>query len=165
MADADNGPNSSDVWQERASPAPRATGEWLVKFMLAEGWAVPMLSRFTYLADDPYAVHLEFHLAMKNPVRWAFAREILIEGVLRSTGRGDVRAWPTYEDTLWLCLHNLEGEALVEMPIAPLNDWLERTYELVSPGQEHRHQALDADTWLWHLVNDKRPDGGEGKHR
>lgn len=41
---------------------------------------------------------------ISNPVRWTFARELILNGLFEPTGDGDLHVWP--------CLHT-EGAALV----------------------------------------------------
>ncbi|WP_019356491.1 SsgA family sporulation/cell division regulator [Streptomyces sp. AA1529] len=165
MADTGNRPNHSEVFGEDASSGPCVTGEWQVSLVLSDEWAAPLPAQFTYSAEDPYAVRLDFYLTMANPISWVFARELLIAGALRSSGQGDVRAWPTYDDMICLCLNSRDGEALLEMPVAPLIDWLERTYQLVPPGREHAHQPLDADTLLRRLLDEQSPDAAAPEGR
>ena len=45
-----------------------------------------MPARLTYRTDDPYAVHVTFHIGSDSPVNWTFARELLVEGVFRPCG-------------------------------------------------------------------------------
>src|SRR5690349_12653864 len=43
-----------------------------------------------YDPSDPYAVRFTFHLPGDAPVTWVFARELLLDGISRPTGEGDV---------------------------------------------------------------------------
>ncbi|MEU5213754.1 SsgA family sporulation/cell division regulator [Streptomyces sp. NPDC020742] len=114
--------------------------------VLAPDRSIPVPARLTYRSDDPYAVHVTFHIGSDTPVEWTFARELLVEGVFRPCGEGDVRVWPTKVDgrsLVCLALDSPEGEALVEAPAAAVSAWLERTLRVVPPGTEHRHLGLD----------------------
>ncbi|MEU5834804.1 SsgA family sporulation/cell division regulator [Streptomyces diacarni] len=159
MADTGDRPTDSTISGGEPPSNSCTTGEWQVSLVLSDTWAAPLPARFTYRADDPYAVRLDFYLAMAKPVHWTFARELLIAGRLRSVGQGDVRAWPTWGDKVCLCLNTHDGEALLEIPDAPLSKWLERTYQLVLPGREHEHQSFDADALLRHLSAEGSPGG------
>ncbi|MFJ4415808.1 SsgA family sporulation/cell division regulator [Streptomyces sp. NPDC088925] len=113
--------------------------------------AVP--ARLTYRTDDPYAVHILFHLNSESPVAWTFSRELLIEGVFRPSGHGDVRVWPAKEDgreTVRVALTSPDGEALVQVPALPMTAWLERTLRLVPPGTEG--ELLGMEEGLEHLL-------------
>ncbi|MDN3293682.1 SsgA family sporulation/cell division regulator [Streptomyces ficellus] len=107
---------------------------------------IPVPARLTYRTDDPYAVHITFHLGSDVPVHWTLARELLVEGVFRPCGHGDVRVWPTTLDgraVVLMALSSPEGEALLEAPAAPVSAWLERTLRVVEPGTEAGRLDLD----------------------
>jgi hypothetical protein len=99
--------------------------------------AVP--ARLRYRTDDPYAVHVSFHIRTDAPVHWTFARELLIEGLFRPCGQGDVRVWPTRTEgrpVVCLALSSPDGDALLEAPTHVVSAWLERTLRAVPPGAE-----------------------------
>ncbi|KOT86250.1 sporulation protein SsgA [Streptomyces sp. NRRL F-5755] len=138
--------------------------------------SIPVPARLTYRTDDPYAVHVTFHIGSDAPVNWTFARELLVEGVFRPCGNGDVRVWPTKVDgrsVVCMALSSPDGEALLEAPAAAVSAWLERTLRVVPPGSEHEHLGLDKglsalfamasrdDLWLsgpW--PSDESPEAG-----
>ncbi|WP_030614394.1 SsgA family sporulation/cell division regulator [Streptomyces sclerotialus] len=136
--------------------------------------AVP--ARLTYRTDDPYAVHVAFHIGSDSPVNWTFARELLVEGVFRPCGHGDVRVWPTKVEgrsLVCMALSSPDGDALLEAPATAVSAWLERTLRVVPPGTEEEHLGIDKglsellapaardDLWLrdpW--PSDESPEGG-----
>jgi hypothetical protein len=127
--------------------------ELRVNLILSPQHSVPVPARFSYLADDPYAVHVTFHLGQDTPVTWVFARELLVEGVFRACGQGDVRIWPTRLDgrnAICLALSSPAGDALLEAPAGPVAAWLERTLRRVPPGREDA--GLDVDGALAALL-------------
>ncbi|MFI6011475.1 SsgA family sporulation/cell division regulator [Streptomyces sp. NPDC051243] len=108
------------------------------------GVAVP--ARLSYHSDDPYAVHITFHINSENPVYWTFSRDLLVEGVFRPCGHGDVRVWPTKVEgrgVVLMALSSPDGDALLEAPAAPLSAWLERTLRVVPPGTEGEQLGID----------------------
>ncbi|WP_407552776.1 SsgA family sporulation/cell division regulator [Streptomyces sp. Pv4-95] len=108
--------------------------------------SIPVPARLTYRTDDPYAVHVTFHIGSDTPVDWTFARELLVEGVFRQCGHGDVRIWPTKQDgrsLVCMVLSSPDGDALLEAPAAAVSAWLERTLRAVPPGSEQDHLSLD----------------------
>ncbi|WP_030679503.1 SsgA family sporulation/cell division regulator [Streptomyces rimosus] len=108
--------------------------------------SIPVPARLTYRTDDPYAVHVTFHVGSDAPVNWTFARELLVEGVFRPCGHGDVRVWPTKVEgrsLVCMALSSPDGEALLEAPAAAVSAWLERTLRVVPPGSEQEHLGLD----------------------
>lgn len=103
-------------------------------------------ARLEYRTGDPYAVHVTFHLGSHAPVTWAFARDLLVEGVFRPSGHGDVRIWPTKSggrSVVCLALSSPDGDALLEAPSAPVAAWLERTLRVVPPGSEHMRLRMN----------------------
>ncbi|MEU0391244.1 SsgA family sporulation/cell division regulator [Streptomyces sp. NPDC006208] len=106
--------------------------------------AVP--TRLTYRTADPYAVHISFHIHSEHPVNWTFARELLVEGVFRPSGDGDVRLWPTKRNgcnVILLALSSPDGEALLEASSEVVSAWLERTLRVIPPGCESERLGID----------------------
>ncbi|MER5443222.1 SsgA family sporulation/cell division regulator [Streptomyces sp. NPDC002790] len=117
-----------------------------LKLVLSPERSIPVPARLTYRTDDPYAVHVTFHIGSHHPVNWTFARELLVEGVFRPCGHGDVRVWPTKVDgrsVVLVALSSPDGDALLEMPTAQVSAWLERTLRAVPPGTEADQLGID----------------------
>ncbi|MFE7131172.1 SsgA family sporulation/cell division regulator [Streptomyces sp. NPDC057638] len=117
-----------------------------LNLVLSPERSVPVPARLIYRTDDPFAVHITFHIGSDHPVRWTFARELLIEGVFRPCGHGDVRVWPTKVDgrsVVLMALSSPDGEALLEAPALTVSAWLERTLRIVPPGTEADRLRLD----------------------
>ncbi|MGW1984288.1 SsgA family sporulation/cell division regulator [Streptomyces collinus] len=117
-----------------------------LKLVLSPDRSVPVPARLGYRSDDPYAVHVTFHIDSEHPVDWTFARELLVEGVFRPCGHGDVRVWPTKVDgrgVVLMALSSPDGDALLEAPAAQVSAWLERTLRAVPPGSEAGRLGLD----------------------
>ena len=127
--------------------------ELTVSLVLAPDRSVPVPALLLYRAADPYAVHITFHLGQDSPVTWVFARDLLVEGVFRACGHGDVRVWPTRVEgrsVMCLALSSPAGDALIEAPSGVLASWLERSLRLVPAGREE--DALDLDGALAALL-------------
>ncbi|MET9498205.1 SsgA family sporulation/cell division regulator [Streptomyces sp. NPDC006552] len=117
-----------------------------LQLVLSPERSIPVPARLTYRTDDPYAVHITFHLGSEHPVHWTFARELLVEGVFRPCGHGDVRIWPTKVDgrsVVLMALSSPDGDALLEAPTVPVSAWLERTLRVVPPGSEAGQLGID----------------------
>ncbi|MBB5117772.1 hypothetical protein FHS36_001178 [Streptomyces eurocidicus] len=117
-----------------------------LNLVLSPDRSIPVPARLSYRSADPYAVHISFHVTSDSPVNWTFARELLVEGVFRPSGHGDVRVWPTHTDgrsLVCMALSSPDGEALLEAPASPVAAWLERTLRAVAPGSEPERLALD----------------------
>jgi hypothetical protein len=91
-------------------------------------------------------VHITFHLGSDHPVTWTFARELLVEGVFRPCGHGDVRIWPTKVEgrsVILMAISSPDGDALLEASAAVVSAWLERTLRVVPPGSEAERLGID----------------------
>ncbi len=117
-----------------------------LKLILSPERIIPVPARLTYRTDDPYAVHIAFHIGSRHPVHWTFARELLVEGVFRPCGHGDVRVWPTRTNgrgVVLMALSSPDGEALLEAPAGAVSAWLERVLRVVPPGSESDRLGID----------------------
>jgi hypothetical protein len=117
-----------------------------LRLVLSPERAVAVPARLSYRTDDPYAVHIAFHINSEVPVHWTFARELLVEGVFRPCGQGDVRVWPTKTEgrgVVLMALSSPDGDALLEAPAAQVSAWLERTLRVVPPGTEGEQLGID----------------------
>ncbi|WP_338898018.1 SsgA family sporulation/cell division regulator [Streptomyces sp. TG1A-60] len=117
-----------------------------LRLVLSPERSIPVPARLGYRGDDPYAVHITFHVTSDRPVRWTFARELLVEGVFRPCGSGDVRVWPTKvagRGVVLVALSSPDGDALLEAPAAAVSAWLERTLRVVPPGAESDMLRID----------------------
>ncbi|WP_415952058.1 SsgA family sporulation/cell division regulator [Streptomyces sp. KLOTTS4A1] len=117
-----------------------------LRLVLSPERSIPVPARLTYRTDDPYAVHVTFHVNTDQPVNWTFARELLVEGVFRPCGHGDVRIWPTKVEgrsVVLMALSSPDGDALLEAPSTAVSAWLERTLRVVPPGAETDQLGID----------------------
>ncbi|MDH6127592.1 SsgA family sporulation/cell division regulator [Kitasatospora sp. GP82] len=94
---------------------------------------------------DPYAIRFTFHLPGDAPVTWVFARELLLDGISRPTGEGDVHIRPVGEELseVRVVLRSPDGDALLRTSAPPLIAFLARTDRLVPMGQEFTGGDLD----------------------
>lgn len=109
-----------------------------------------------YDRADPYAVSMAFPPPATLEgveVSWAFARELLAEGVEGPAGVGDVRLRPYGIDRTVVEFHAPEGVAMVHVRTAELRRFLERSQQVVPRGREHRY--LDWDAKLARLLRDQ----------
>ncbi|MGZ4594025.1 MAG: SsgA family sporulation/cell division regulator [Actinomycetes bacterium] len=106
-----------------------------------------------YDVTDPYAITARFWPDSSGPVTWVFARELLSVGLDGAAGEGDVRifsSWPGARDSVFIALTSHEGEALIQLPISQVADFLSTTYILCAPGEEDGH--LDTDRAIAQLL-------------
>ncbi len=118
--------------------------------------AVPLSMTLAYEPDDPYAVHLTFWPGLE-PTTWIFARDLLVEGMDRWAGIGDVRIWPlkflTYP-AIAVAVSSHDGDALFELPAIPVRLFLAEVAKEVPPGTESSH--VDIDGLIKLLCEDKQ---------
>ncbi|MFI5685688.1 SsgA family sporulation/cell division regulator [Streptomyces sp. NPDC051636] len=117
-----------------------------LRLILSPERSIPVPARLGYRSDDPYAVHIAFHTTSEQPVNWTFSRGLLVEGVFRPSGQGDVRVWPAKVEgrsVVVMALSSPDGDALLQAPAAQLSAWLERTLRVVPPGSEGGQLGLD----------------------
>ncbi|MFJ9848180.1 SsgA family sporulation/cell division regulator [Streptomyces sp. NPDC101150] len=106
--------------------------------------AVPAVLQ--YRPADPLAVRISFppEISLDGAaVDWAFARELLDEGLRGPAGRGDVRIRPYGRDRTVMEFHADEGVAMVQMKTADLRLFLARSYAAVPAGQEGAQSAVE----------------------
>jgi hypothetical protein len=99
--------------------------------------AVPVKVELRYDTRDPYAVVAAFRTGRAGWVEWVFARDLLADGLIAEAGNGDVRIRPAVDDP--------------EASAQELADFLDRTYDVVVPGNEHLW--VDVDEALTHLIS------------
>lgn len=120
--------------------------ELTLDLVLSPEQSTTVPARLTYHVHDPYAVHITFDTLSDRPVRWAFARELLSEGVLRPCGQGDVRVWPATvggRGVVCVALSSPTGDALLRAPADAVTAWLEHTLRAVPPGREGERLGME----------------------
>lgn len=106
-----------------------------------------------YDTADPFAVQAVFGNTDGDDVPWVFARELLMVGLDRPAGEGDVRAWPCREgdgDAVRIALTSPDGHAVLELRAGELRSFLDLTFRLCPWGDESR--PLDLDGMLEDLL-------------
>ncbi len=101
-----------------------------------------------YDRSDPFAVRMTFPAPATLEgveVCWTFSRELLVGGLERPEGHGDVRVRPYGFDRTVLEFHAPEGTAVVHIRSGEVRRFLESTSELVPMGLEHLQLDLDRD--------------------
>lgn len=125
------------------------TADLDLRLVVPGGTGVPVLAGIRYDVADPYAVHVAFRTGGdRGTVEWSFARQLLTDGLTEATGEGDVRVWPTHVDgvaTVLLALSSPTGEALFEVGLHDLAEFLTRSYAAVPTGCESDFVDIDAE--------------------
>ncbi|WP_199847074.1 SsgA family sporulation/cell division regulator [Kitasatospora fiedleri] len=137
----------------------------VMDLLLSPEAAFPVPARLVYRTDDPYAVHVAFHVDSAQPIGWFFARDLLAQGLLRPTGLGDVRVWPASVDgrrTVTLMLCSPEGDAFLQAPAARVAAWVRHTLHLVPPGGAAERDRVDRALDALFAANAANRAGGAG---
>jgi hypothetical protein len=114
--------------------------------------AVPVRVELRYETRDPYAVVAAFRTGKAGWVEWVFARDLLADGLIASAGEGDVHIRPSVDDpeVVVVELSSPSGHAVFEASAQEFADFLDRTYDVVLPGNEHLW--VDVDDALSHMI-------------
>ena len=114
--------------------------------------SLPVLASIRYDAADPYAVHVCFHTGgERGTVEWSFARQLLTDGLTQATGEGDVKVWPSHVEgraTVYLALSSPSGQAVFEVALHDLAEYLTSSYVAVPTGSEGDFLDIDAELAL-----------------
>ncbi|WP_338704129.1 SsgA family sporulation/cell division regulator (plasmid) [Streptomyces sp. Q6] len=122
--------------------------------MIDEFTRQPITATFRFDPDMPAVIAVEFVTERGPGLVWRIGRGLLHRGLTAMSGCGDVRMWPMAPGerrSAWLLLESTEEEALLEVPIPPLADWLDATYRIVSAEREMA--GLDWDGFLMELLD------------
>ena len=117
-------------------------------FALLHEAAAPVVTRWTYCADDPYAVTLEIQTRGNRCVDWVLARELLVAGLSAPAGIGDVRVRPARMgqwDVTLVEIRSPDGHAVLEVDRDLLRQFVEATIEVVPLGDEGAAVDMDAE--------------------
>ncbi|MCX5211687.1 SsgA family sporulation/cell division regulator [Kitasatospora sp. NBC_00240] len=123
-------------------------GHVVMNLVVSNELSLRIVVDLEYDPGDPYAVRFTFHLPGDAPVTWVFARELLLDGISRPTGEGDVHIHPIGGEELTdvcIVLHSPEGDALLRASAPPLVAFLTRADRLVPMGQELTGGELEAE--------------------
>jgi hypothetical protein len=105
--------------------------------------------RVTWRRCDPFAVVIELvsrpeHPALPRGV-WVATRDALRTGLDAPVGDGDVRIAPSAgRGHVRLYLSDGSHQSVAVVRTAPLRTFLDRTDQVVPPGEEHPESELDA---------------------
>lgn len=121
--------------------------EVIMSFLVSEELAFRIPVQLDFDSADPYAVRLTFDLPGDMPVTWAFSRELMLDGLSRPSGEGDVRIEPVaggHLSDVFISLQVGSERALFRVSAPPLVAFLDRTDRLVPLGAEEVCDTLDA---------------------
>jgi sporulation and cell division protein SsgA len=117
-------------------------------FAVLHGQETPLLTRWKYRSDDPFAVMLSISRPNGRWIDWLLSRELLVAGLAGPAGIGDVRLAP-FEDgefeVLEVRIGDDEGSAALEFDRDLVERFVDATYEIVAPGDESTMIDVEAE--------------------
>ena len=117
-------------------------------FAVLHGQPAPVVTRWTYTADDPFAVTLGVRTRGDRFVEWLLARDLVIDSLQGPAGFGDVRMSPQRVqgyDIVEIEIRASDGRAVLEVDRDLLTEFVDATTALVPLGRESAHMDLDAE--------------------
>lgn len=111
-------------------------------------------SVLAYHRHDPYAVTMTF-LTPEESLTWTFGRDLLMEGMRRTSGDGDVCVAPAVSPTgrqiVVITLSPPDGHLILQAPSDQISEFLDRSLAVVPAGSEVAY--LDVDALLAQLLS------------
>jgi len=101
-----------------------------------------------YDRTDPYAVVMTVRVPGGEPITWTFGRDLLDDGLRRATGVGDVTVAPCPQAPTALfhvTLRDDVSDAVMEVRLAPVAEFMRSAYALVPPGREGLFLLVEDD--------------------
>jgi len=106
--------------------------------------AEPVLAELRYHRRDPLAVEMRLSLAPSPAVSWVFGRDLLIEGLRRPSGIGDVRIYPVHESVI-IELRSCSGKAVLLGHLPDMADFVAQIVSAVPVGAEIGRDDLERE--------------------
>src|SRR5262245_48502117 len=108
-------------------------------FTVLHGQPTPVVTRWRYEASDPFAISLAVRTAPERWVEWLIGRDLVIDGLERPSGVGDVRIRPrTVQgyDIVEIEIRSHDGRAVLEVDRDLLRRFVAATFDVVDHGSE-----------------------------
>ncbi|GLW72762.1 sporulation-specific cell division protein SsgB [Kitasatospora phosalacinea] len=107
----------------------------------------PVPACLSYDISDPYAVVLDIHAGGEAPVTWLFARDLLLTGIHRPSGHGNVAVVPgagPCAGHVFISLRGADAAAVLRASAADVRFFLQQTEVVVPAGAEEERLDIDA---------------------
>jgi len=117
-------------------------------FTVLHGQPAPVVTRWSYAADDPFAVVLAVRTRSDRWVEWMVARDLVVEALEGPAGYGPVRMRPQIVqgyDIAGIEISSHDGRAILEVDRDLLRSFVESTVELVPLGAESDCMDIDSE--------------------
>ena len=123
-------------------------------FAVLHGQEMPLLTRWSYQQDDPFAVMMSISRPSGRWIEWLMARDLVVEGLTGPAGVGDVRLTPFSDEefeVLEVKIGDDEGFASLEFDRHLMERFLAATYEVVPLGAEST--VIDVEAEIEKITN------------
>lgn len=104
-------------------------------------------SVMAYHRQDPFAINMTF-LTPDESLTWTFGRDLLIEGLRRTTGDGDVciapAVSPTGQRVVLITLSSPDGRLILQARQSQIAEFVDRSLAVVPLGEEVHNLDIDA---------------------
>ncbi|PKW16452.1 sporulation and cell division protein SsgA [Saccharopolyspora spinosa] len=109
------------------------------------GVIAPVGVELRYDSRNPYEIAMKLNVGTDGQVDWVIARDLLADGLIAEAGEGDVRIRPRLDSSgvVVIELSSPSGQASFEVDADQLVDFVNDTYDVVAPGDEHRWMNVD----------------------
>lgn len=117
-------------------------------FTVLHGQAAPVVTRWTYDAEDPFAVTFAVRTRNDRWVEWLVARDLVVESLEGPTGIGHIRMSPQIVqgyDIVEIEISSHDGRAILEVDRDLLRSFVDSTTALVALGDEATRLDLDLE--------------------
>ena len=106
--------------------------------------AEPVRAELRYHRKDPLAVEMRLSIGKSPAVSWVFGRDLLIEGLRRPSGVGDVRFYPVHESVL-VELRSCTGKAVLLSYLPDMADFVAHIVAAVPVGTEVGREDVERE--------------------
>ena len=123
-------------------------------FAVLHGQETPLLTRWTYRADDPFAVMMSIARPSGRWIDWLISRDLIVDGLCAPAGIGDVRLTPFTDgefDVLEVKIGDDEGFASLEFDRSLIQRFLDATCEIIPLGVES--SVIDVEAEIVKITN------------
>ncbi len=117
-------------------------------FTVLHGQPAPVVTRWSYRADDPFAISLAVRTRHDRWVEWLVARDLVVEALTSPAGIGDIRLTPQIVqgyDIVEIEIRSCDGRAVLEVDRDLLRGFIEASCEIVALGDESGRMDLDGE--------------------
>jgi hypothetical protein len=121
------------------------TAELSLRMVVDSDRTIEVPCSLEYRAEEPYAIRATFRTGPAD-IEWMFARDLLLEGLQRPSGEGDVVIWPENhgpEPLVLLALNSPSGQAVLECDRSHIELFMRRTFGIVAVGEESTTIDID----------------------